>query len=94
LNSQRSEEGKRVDMLRIDKSHKEILFAKWDSWLKEVEWAMEEATTTTNSVIECINENLHKANLVAETTPGFLPKAQQCQTVWKQTTEERAEAIE
>lgn len=63
-------------MPRIDEMHKEILFAKWDSRLKEVEQAMEDATTIVNSVIECINENLHKTNLVAETTPGFLPKAQ------------------
>lgn len=31
LNWQRSDEGKREDMPRIDESHKEILFAKWDS---------------------------------------------------------------
>lgn len=47
----------------------------------------------SNSVIECVNENIHKANLVAETTPGFLPKAQQLQAVWKQAMKERAEVI-
>lgn len=31
--------------------------------------------------------------MVAETTPSFLPKAQQLQAVWKQAVEERAEAI-
>jgi len=54
---------------------------------------MEEAATIANSVIECINENLHKANLILETTPGFLPKAKKIQTKWKQTVEEKAEVI-
>lgn len=54
---------------------------------------MEEATTSANNVMECINENMHKENLISETTPGFLPKAQQLQTKWKQTVEEKAESI-
>jgi len=76
LNWQKSEEGKITDMPRIDEMHKEILFAKWDSQLKEAEQVMEDVAPTSNSVIECINENLDKANLVAETTLRFLPKAQ------------------
>jgi len=80
-------------MPKIDESHKDILFAKWDSWLKEVEQAMEDAVEAPNNVIECVNENLHKANLVAETAPGFLPKAQQLQLVWKQVAEEKVETI-
>lgn len=63
-------------MPKIDESHKEILYAKWDPRLKEVEQAMEDVVLVANNVIECINENLHKANLVAESTPGFLQKAQ------------------
>lgn len=54
---------------------------------------MEEVAAAVNSVIECINENIHRANLIVETTPGFFPKAQQLQTEWKQTAEERAEVI-
>lgn len=52
-------------MPKIDESHKEILFAKWDSRLKKEKQAMEDVAAATNSVIKCINENLHKANLVA-----------------------------
>lgn len=93
LNWQKSEEWKRADMPKIDESHKEILFVKWDSRLKEAEQAMEDAAVEANSVIDCINENLHKANLVAKTTPGFIPEAQKLQVVWKQASEEREEAI-
>jgi len=57
--------------------HKEILFAKWDSRLKEVEQEMEEAAPAAKSIIKCVNENLHNANLVTETTPGFLPYVKQ-----------------
>ena len=55
--------------------------------------AAEEAATTTNNVIDCVNKNLHRANLISETTPRFLPKAQQLQISWKQKAEERAESI-
>ena len=52
-----------------------------------------EDVAAANIVIECVNENLHKANLVAETTLGFLPKAQQLQAESKQAVEERVETI-
>ena len=80
-------------MPKIDESHKEILFSKWDSRIKEEKQATKDATTTINSVIEYVNENLHNANLVAETTPRFLPKVKQLQAVWKWASEERAEVI-
>jgi len=80
-------------MPKINESHKEILFVKWDSRLRETEQAMEDVAAAVSSVIECVNENLHKANLVAKTTLGFFPKAQQLHAVWKQAIEERAEAI-
>lgn len=73
-------------MPKIDESHKEILFVKWGYQQMEVEQAMEDAAVASNSVIEFVNENLHEANLVVETIPGFLPKVQQLQAVWKQAT--------
>lgn len=54
---------------------------------------MEDAAAAANNVIECVNENLHNANFVVETTPGFLPNAEQLQAIWKQGAKERAEAI-
>ena len=53
-----------------------MLFNKWDAQIKKVEQVAEEAATTTSNVIDCVNENLHRANLIAETAPGFLPKTQ------------------
>lgn len=53
----------------------------------------EDAATAANNVIDCVNENLHRANLISETALGFLPKAQQLQINWKQKAEERAESI-
>jgi len=70
-------------MPKLDESHKEILFMKWNSRLREVEQAMEDAEVVANNVIECVNENVQNANLVAETTLGFLPNAEQLQAVWK-----------
>ena len=46
-----------------------------------------------NNIIESVNENLHSANLVAETTPIFLPNEKHLELQWKQTTKERVEAI-
>ena len=53
-----------------------MLFNKWDVQIRKEEQAAEEAATTTNNIIDCINENLHRENLISETTPGYLPKVQ------------------
>jgi len=42
-----------------------MLFDKWDAQLKEAEQAVEEVATTTRNIIDCINENLHRANLIS-----------------------------
>ena len=56
--------------------------------------AAEEAATAAGNIIDCVNENLHKANLISETIPGYLPQAQQLQTEWKQKAEEKAKSIQ
>jgi len=48
---------------------------------------------TTNIIIENINENLHGANLVAESILGFLPDAKQLEQQWKQAAEEKVKVI-
>lgn len=48
---------------------------------------------TRNNIIESVNENLHSANIVVDTTPAFLPNAKQLELRWKHVAEERAEAI-
>lgn len=54
---------------------------------------MKEEATIESKAINCVNENLHKENLISKTALGFLPKAQQLQTSWRQKVEERAESI-
>jgi len=90
---QESKEGKKAGLLKINEAHKEMLFHKWDAQIKKAEQAVEEATTTSNNIIDCVNENLHKANLISETALRFLQKAQQLQTSWRQKYEEREESI-
>ena len=77
---QETKEGKRVGAPVINENHKEIIFNNWDAQIRKAKQAVEEATTTTNNIIDCINENLHKENMISQTTPGYLPKAQQLQT--------------
>jgi len=72
-----SEDGKKANFPILEKSHKEILFANWDSQLRQAEKATVVAAATTNCVIENINENIHSANLVAESMPGFLMNVKQ-----------------
>lgn len=60
-----TEDGIKSDLPKLEESHKEILFENCDSWLKELEKATTDATETTKSVIENVNENLHSSNLVA-----------------------------
>ena len=71
-----------------------MLFNKWDEQIREAEQVAEGASTAARNIIDCVNENLHRENLIVETTPGYLPNAQQLQTYWKQKTQEKAEAIQ
>ena len=72
-----TEEGKRAGAPIINENHKEILFNNWDSQIRKAEQATEEVATAASNIIDFINENLHKENLISETTLGYLPKAQQ-----------------
>jgi len=90
---QEIDEGKRAGAPRINENHKEILFNKWDEQIKEAEQATEVATTTANSIIDCVNENFHKENLITKTTPGHLPNVHQLQIDWRQKAQEKAEEI-
>ena len=90
---QETEEGKRAGAPIINDNHKEMFFNRWDAQLRKAEQVAKEAAKVANSVIDCINENLHKENLISETTPGYLPKAQQLQTGWRQKAQEKAESI-
>lgn len=47
------------DLPKLEESHKEVLFANWDSLLNEAKNATSNVVATTNSVIENINKNLH-----------------------------------
>ena len=93
LNWQESEEGKKAGLPKINESHKEMLFNKWDAQIKKAEQVAEEAAIVASNIIDYVNENLHRAKLISETTPGFLPKTQQLQTSWRQKDEEKAESI-
>ena len=62
--------------------------------IRRAEKAAEEAATVANTLIDCVNDNLHKANLISETVPGYLPKAHQLQTERRQKAEERAKSIQ
>jgi len=54
-----------------------MLFHKWYTHIGKVEQAAKEVATTVNNVIDYVSENLHRANLISDTAPGFIPKAQQ-----------------
>ena len=56
---------------------------------KEEKQATQDVVAVTNNVIESVNENLHSANLVAETTHGFLLNVKQLELQWKKVVEER-----
>lgn len=63
------DEGKRAGAPRINENHKEMFFNKWDEKIREAEQVAEGAAMAASRLINCVNENLHRANLIAETTP-------------------------
>ena len=90
----KTEEGRRAGAPIINDSHKELLFNNWDVQLREAEKAAEEAATATGNIIDCVNENFHKLNLISEIILGHLPQAQQLQTEWRQKVDEKAKSIQ
>jgi len=47
-----TEDGRKADLPKLEESHKEIVFANWDSRLKEAEKATSDVTAPTNNFIE------------------------------------------
>ena len=80
---QESKDGRKDNLPKLEESHKDILFTHRDSRLKQTERETMIATTTTNNVIEAINENMHGANLVIKCVLGFLPNVKQLEQQWK-----------
>ncbi len=71
-----------------------MFFNKWDDQIRQAEQAAETAATQENILIDCVNENLHRANLIEETTPGYLPNKLRLEAEWKQKAQERGKAIQ
>lgn len=94
LTWQDEEEGKREGAPRINENHKELLFNRWDDQIREVEKEAEIAATTANILVRCVNENFHNTNLIAETTPGYLPNKLQLEESWKQKAREKEKEIQ
>lgn len=72
LTCQDEDEGKRAGPPKINENNKELLFNKLDNQIREAEQEVEAAGTTTSSLIDCVNENFHRANFITETTPRYL----------------------
>jgi len=53
---QELEDGRKADLPKLEESHKDILFTDWDSRLKQAERETTIVMTTTNNIIEAINE--------------------------------------
>ena len=91
---QKIEEGRKAGAPIINENHKEILFNNWDAQIRRAEKAAKEAAVVANSLTDCVNDNFHKANLISETVPGYLPQAHQLQIEWRQKAEEREKSIQ
>lgn len=93
LSWQDSKEGKAANLPRIQESHKEILFSKWESQLMKVERDTSRCRETTNNLIELINNSLHLSNLITYFSPGKLPKVKLLEQHWKQELMQREKLI-
>lgn len=79
---------------KINENHKELLFNKWDEQITQAEQAAETTATQVSILIDCVNENLHRANLISETTLGYLPSKLQLDTEWKQKAQANGKTIQ
>jgi len=81
---QNSEQGMAANLLKIEESHKEILFSEWESLLIKTERVTSRARATTNGVIKLVNDSLYMAKLIFDFSPGRLPKAKALEGQWRQ----------
>ena len=52
------------------------------------------AATTASILVDSVNKNLYRANLIAETTPGYLPNKQQLEAEWRQKAQVKGKEIQ
>lgn len=89
LSWQETKEGKAVNLPQILESYKEILFTEWKSQLMKAERAISRCRSTTNNLVELINDTLYLSNLITECSPGKLPSVKALEQTWKQELEQR-----
>lgn len=94
LTWQDEDEGKRAGAPRINENHKELLFYRWDDQIKEAEKAAEMEATMASILIDSVNENSHRENLIAETTLGYLLNKQRLESEWRQKAEEKQKELQ
>ena len=75
----KTEESRKAGAPIVNENHKGILFKNWDAQIRRAEKVAEKAATAANTLTDCVNDNLHKANLISETVPGYLPQENQLQ---------------
>lgn len=64
LSWQDSNEGKVSNLPKIQETHKEILFSKWESQLMKAERATSRCKSAINNLTELINNSLYLCNLI------------------------------
>lgn len=80
---QDSESGRKENLPNIMERHKEIIFLEWERLLIKAERATSRAKIIMNNVTQLVNDNLYAINLIADCTPGQLPKLKETDHGWK-----------
>ena len=88
-----SDEGMKVDLPNIDKFHKYIIFKYWEMQLRQAGKTTSKATNLTNEIIEFVNGQILKTELIKEYTSEELPELKPLESQWNKITETQVETI-
>ena len=83
LTWQNIDQGITTNLLKIQESHKEILFAEWETQLIKGERAISRARAIMKNLVVLINDSLYAANLISNCIPGKIPKVKEIEKQWK-----------
>ena len=84
LTWQETDQGIAANIPKIQESNKEFFFfLEWETQLIKEERATSRARVVMNNLVELINNNLYRANLISDCIPGKLPKVKELEKQWK-----------
>ena len=88
-----SDTGKQANLPKIDKLHKELLFAEWRPQINEAEKEATKTSKKSNEIIQSICDQMFKIELLKENTSDMFSGTKEVELKWRQRADTQEEMI-